>query len=117
MRIRIRCGGEILKKNNVLRNKNETKILLTCSCTCGEGVVIDYDFADKEVVISAINSNWYRDQYGVFDIFKKKLSRIWNIICGKDYQYSEIIISMDEWHEFLKDEIINISKNREENLE
>ena len=45
-----------------------------------------------------MNSNWYRDQDdSTFQILKKKIKKIWAIIRGKDYYYSDIVMSAKDF--------------------
>ena len=71
----------------IFPSKDGTDLIVTCNCGCDEGVHL-------------INGNFSRDQYGAFGILRKKLSQIWAIIRNRQFYYSEIIMTRDEFRDF-----------------
>jgi len=58
----------------------------------------DYDYYS----LSFINSNFARDQEGIFSWYrlKNKLRKIWRVIRNRDYYYSDIVMTKEEFEEF-----------------
>lgn len=79
-------------------------IFVNCGCGCGDGVLIRIDDSEKEhdqyALWEFINSDWYRAQYGAFGVLIEKLRRIWRIIRNKEYYYSDIIMSKEDFEKF-----------------
>ena len=91
----------------VMKNKNNTELYVDCNCKCGDGIHIRIDKEDPEYycILAYTNSSWYRTQdERVLRVIHKKLKKIWAIIKNKDYCYSDIIMTKDEFKE-LKDYI------------
>ena len=90
----------------VLKNKDNTELHVDCNCGCGDGIRIKIDMDTREpdccAFITYVNGNFYRDQNGMFSVLRKKLKKIWAIIRDKDYYYSDIIMSIDDFNEFKK---------------
>lgn len=61
---------------------------------------IDKDDEKWYTIMTYTNGNFYRDQTNVFHTFKNKLKKIWAIIRNKDYYYSDVIMSKEEYQEF-----------------
>ncbi len=86
---------------SVLMNKDKTEVIVTCRCGCDEAIHIIIDKDDYTYAfVSYMNGNFYKDQYGAFDILKKKFKKIWAIIKNKDYYYSDIIMNKEEFKVF-----------------
>lgn len=88
---------------SVLLNKEKNELMINCNCGCDEGIFIrideDPDYEDY-AYITYLNSHWYSEQYGAWDVFKKKLKKIWSIIRNKDHYYSDIIMSKEDFKTF-----------------
>ena len=86
----------------VFYNKDKTELVVTCKCSCGDAVhiVVDKEDNDYYCIISYMNGNFYKDQGGAFATFKEKCKKIWAIIMNKDYYYSEVIITKEEFETF-----------------
>lgn len=94
----------------ILRSSNGKDLIVTCSCGCGEGVhiCIERDFVDKDnpkrdtfAYVTCLNANWYRDQnMRIFEVVRFKLKKIWAIIRNKDFYYSEILMSRNDFETF-----------------
>ena len=82
---------------------NETEMIVTGNCGCNEGLRFKINKLDPEYycILTYTNGSFYRDQNDtVWKVISKKLKKIWAIIRNKDYYYSEIIISKDEFYDF-----------------
>lgn len=97
---------------SVLFNNDKTELIVNCDCGCDDTIHFKINVDDYEdyAIMTYLNGNYFRDQYSGFDVFKKKLKKIWNIIRNKDYHYSEICMSKEEFITF-KDYINSIQIN------
>ncbi len=89
----------------VLKNKDGTELLVDCHCGCDEGIRFrldkDADFDDYYCFMTYTNGNFYREQDdGAFNVFCKKLKKIWAIIRNRDFYYAEVTMTKDEFNEF-----------------
>ena len=87
----------------VLRNANGNELLIDCNCGCDEGLRfrIDTEDSDWYCFLTYTNGVFYREQGDTFwRILRKKLRKIWAIIRNKDYYYSEITMTKDEFEIF-----------------
>lgn len=86
--------------HNMLWSKND-EIILCCECGCDNGIhiKIDTDYAEDNLVgyMSYTNGNFYRDQFSVWKTFRNKLKKIWAIIRNKDYYYSDILLTKEDF--------------------
>ena len=88
---------------SVLLSQNNKELFVNCKCGCDNGIHIKIEpFEDDYAYITYTNGNFYRDQYGAFSILIRKLKKIWSIICNKDYVYSEIMLSQEDFETFKK---------------
>ena len=91
---------------SVLMNKDKTDLIIDCDCKCENAFHIRVDtedISDKKYYFwaSYMNSNFYRDQNEtVFRVFCKKVKKIWAIIRNKDYYYSDVMMTEDDWEVF-----------------
>ena len=82
---------------------NETEIIVSCNCGCDEGLRFKVNKLDPEYycILTYTNGAFYRDQNDtIWKVISKKLKKIWAIIRNKDYYYSEIIMSKEEFNDF-----------------
>lgn len=87
----------------VLKNKDGTELLVDCCCGCNEGIRfrVDKNDFDYYCFMSYTNGNFYREQGDTFwRVLSKKLEKIWAIIRNKDFYYSEVVMTKDEFDEF-----------------
>ena len=85
----------------VMTNKDNAELIVTCNCGCDDAMHIRIDVKDDDIcILSYMNSNFYRDQYGTIGIFFKKLKKILAIIRNRDYYYSDVIMKREEFEEF-----------------
>ena len=93
----------------IMKSKDGKNLIVDCNCGCDEGLRIRINEFDEDTyaILTYTSGNFYKDQkLSCWSIFKLKCKKIWRIIRGKDYCYSEILISKEEYNE-LKDFINN----------
>ena len=86
-----------------LKNKDGTELYIDCHCGCDEGIKlkIDHDYQDMFCFMTYTNGSFYSEQGNtVCGALRKKLEKIWAIIRNKDYYYSDIVMTKDEFDEF-----------------
>lgn len=87
----------------VLKSGDGKELIVSCRCGCDEGIHIKIDESYEDFAYQAFtNGNFYKEQYGAFGILKVKFKKIWAIIRNKDYYYSDIVMSREDFHEFKK---------------
>ena len=88
----------------VLKNKDGKEILIDCNCGCNAGIrfKIDKDNdLDYYFIMTYTNGNFYKEQgETILGVLYKKFKKIWAIIRNKDFYYSELIMTKDEFNEF-----------------
>lgn len=86
----------------IFKTTDETELIVSCNCGCENGIHLRIDKDDEKwyTIMTYTNGNFYRDQTNVFYTFKNKLKKIWAIIRNKDYYYSDVIMSKEEYQEF-----------------
>ncbi len=95
---------------SVLCGKNtndEKELIVSCSCGCDEGLRIRIE-KDKingrdtgyYALMTYQSGHWYKEQGGMFRQLYKKLNKIWHIIRNKDYYYSDICMTKEDFENF-----------------
>lgn len=84
---------------------DDKELIVTCGCGCEDVIHIRVDDRDKDYDCYAIqtymNGNWYRDQDDrIFRSVGRKLKKIWAIIRNKDFYYSEITMSSEDFQKY-----------------
>lgn len=90
---------------SVMISGDKKELIVTCKCGCQDAIHIKVDDGDKETDYYAIqaymNGNWYRDQDDrVLRSLGRKLKKIWAIIRNKDYYYSDVSMSCDDFKRY-----------------
>lgn len=86
-----------------LKNKDGTELYIDCTCGCNEGIrfKVCKDDIDYYCFMSYTNGNFYIEQGNtIWGALYKKLEKIWAIIRNKDYYYSDVVMTKDEFNEF-----------------
>ena len=82
-----------------LKSKDNNEMIITCCCNCDEGIRIKIDESyDDYCYLTYISGNFYKEQH----VLSKKLKKIWNIIRNKDFYYSEVVMSKEDFEEYKK---------------
>lgn len=87
----------------VLKNKNNTELLVDCSCGCDEGIRfrIDKEDFDYYCFMTYTNGRFYSEQNDkLWKVFCKKLKKIWAIIRNKDFYYAEVVMTKEQFDKF-----------------
>lgn len=84
----------------LLFNKENQELIVTCDCGCEESLHMKVDTDDSDVnfyaFISYMNGKFYNHN-SIWSIFKDKCRKIWSIIRNKDYYYSDIILTKEDF--------------------
>lgn len=86
-----------------LKSKDGTEILVDCCCGCCDGIrfKIFNDEDERYCFVTYTNGSFYREQDdSIRRVICKKIKKIWAIIRNKDYYYSDIVLTQDEFEEF-----------------
>lgn len=92
----------------IFKSADENNIYADCHCGCDSGLRIRVDREDigeLYVVVSYTSADFYKDQATWFSRLKLKLQKIWAILRDKDFHYSEVCMTKEEYQDFKK--IIN----------
>ena len=86
----------------VLKSKDDKGLLLDCYCSCDMGIRLRIEKDDTcYCMITYTNGNFYTEQgETVCKVIRKKFRKIWAIIRNKDFYYSDIVMTRDEFAEF-----------------
>ena len=87
----------------IMKNHDGTELMVDCHCGCDDGVRIrlDKDDFDYYWLMNYTNGHFYSEQNETFwRIFCKKMKKIWAIVRNKDYHYSDICMTKDEFEQF-----------------
>ena len=90
---------------SVMISEDKKELIVTCKCGCQDTIHIKVDDEDKDADYYAIqtymNGNWYRDQDDtIFRCIGRKLKKIWAIIRNKDYYYSDVLMSREDFKKY-----------------
>ena len=87
-------------------DKNIKDMLVTCNCGCQEGMEFRFvkekydDINNTDYFIELCTSEWGSEQDHGIRRLKFVIQKIWKIIRGKDFYYSEIMLTPEQWKEF-----------------
>ena len=87
----------------VMRSKDGNNFMIDCHCGCNDGVRvrINKDEFDHYCLWTYTNGNFYSEQNdSIMRVIRKKLMKILAIIRNKDFYYSDVIMTKDEFDEF-----------------
>ena len=95
----------------IMMSKDKKELIVSCKCGCQDTIHIKVDDMDKDAdyyaFMTYLNGSWYRCQDDtVLKTIGRKLKKIWAIICNKDYYYSDIVMSCDDFKQ-LKEYLLN----------
>lgn len=87
----------------VFMNKETNDAYVDCYCGCDTGFRIRIDKDDSDglyCVISYTSGSFYSQQSSWLDRLLLKINKIWAIIRNKDFYYSEVTMTQDDFHKF-----------------
>lgn len=88
-------------KMATFKSKDDKGMVVECKCGCDEGIRIKIEKEeDYYAVLTYVSGHFYTEQDGFLKRFALKLKKIIAIIRNKDFYYSEVIISKDDFKEF-----------------
>ena len=90
---------------SVMISDDKKELIVTCGCGCEEAIHLRIEPFDNDnenyIFLTYLNSNFYRDQcQSIVNVIRMKLRKIWSIIHNKDYTYSDILLSKEEFNKF-----------------
>ena len=88
----------------VMKSRDGRHLSVDCECGCNDGFRIQVNHEDKDglyFLASYTSGNFYKDQNATpWRTFTLKLKKIWRIIRNKDFYYSEICMTKEDFKEF-----------------
>lgn len=87
----------------VMRSKSGNDLVVDCNCGCNDSIKITVDRCDDDMYffLSYMSGNFYNEQNNtLWQVVRRKLKKIWSVIRSKDYCYSDIVMTKDEFKEF-----------------
>ena len=89
----------------VMISENKKELIVTCKCGCQDTIHIKVDDEDKDADYYAIQTymsgNWYCNQNDtIIRCIGRKLKKIWAIIRNKDYSYSDVLMSHEDFRKY-----------------
>ncbi len=88
---------------SVLMSKDKKEIIVTCKCGCMSACHILVDDEDKDFGLYSFLCFMKSDfdtEIGPWEALKRKIRKIWCVIRNKDYCYSDIVMSIQDFEEF-----------------
>ena len=90
---------------SVLMTKDKKELVVTCSCRCGQSfnILIDDEWKEDNYysVLCFMKSNSDSEYYkNPWRAFKIKMKKIWFILRGKDYCYSDTVMTKEDFEVF-----------------
>ena len=90
---------------SVLKTKDNKEMIISCKRGCENAIhfKIDREDCDMYCITTFTNSNCYRDQNDtILRVLERKIKKIISIIRNKDYVYSDLILTKEDFEEFKK---------------
>jgi len=91
---------------SVLISEDKKELIVTCDCGCGQAfnIIIDRDpDIDQYAYLCFMKNNFVTEyEKHPWRAFKSKLKKIWFVLRGKDYCYSDTVMSKKDFEEFKK---------------
>jgi len=77
------------------------KILIECDCGCSI-LNIAKDDDDDFAYLNTYRADFFTEQDGFWDLFKKRIKSVWYAILGKDFYLYEIVLDKDKIEQLKK---------------
>ena len=87
----------------ILKSEDNKNLMIDCECGCDEGMRLRIDPEDmyNYCIVTYTNGEFYRAQGdGFWNVLYKKLKKIIAIIKNRDYYYSEICMTKEDFERF-----------------
>lgn len=89
---------------SLLMTKDKKEIIVTCTCGCHNSfhIIIDTEDGEDYAFMCFMKGNWYTEyeRSSPWSALKLKLKKVWYVLRGKDYYYSDTIMSREDFEEF-----------------
>lgn len=86
----------------IFKTGDNNQMIITCACGCDEGLRVSIEGSEDDdgfyCYQTYLSANWYKEQGTAWD----KIKKIWRILIGKDYYYSEICLTKKDWEAYKK---------------
>lgn len=78
-------------------------INILCTCGCGNGFQITFLLNEDEdfAYIDTLASGFYSGQRGIWKTIYNRIKAAWFMLRGKEYHLHEIVLSKEQWKEFV----------------
>lgn len=88
----------------VYKTKDNNSLIVNCSCRCGDGIEFTISNFDNiaEVWLTQTTYSWNSESMSFWDRLKTKIKRLWLVLCNKEYYYTEISLSKDDFGAFVE---------------
>lgn len=84
---------------------------VNCDCGCGNGFLVRFLFDDDcYISISTVTGGFYSHQESFWHRTKCRIKAAWFMLRGKEYYLHDIILTKDNWNEFVE----NVNKVNKE---
>lgn len=81
-------------------------INIFCNCGCGNGFTfmfrIEPDDEIDWVYISSLTFVFYSMQHNFLKTLKRRIQAAWFMLRGKEYQLHEVVLTKEQWKDFVK---------------
>ncbi len=87
----------------VLMTKDKKELIITCKCGCENAyhLVIDPEDEDMYCFLCFLKADFCTEgDKTPWRAFKTRMKKIWTILRGKDYCYSDTVMSKADYEEF-----------------
>ena len=88
----------------VFMTEDKQELIVTCNCGCMDSFCIKvYEEEDCDLYgYAGFMKNDFNTEYdkNPWRAFKIKMKKIWCILCGKDYYYSDVIMTKEDFERF-----------------
>lgn len=90
---------------SVFMTEDKKELIVTCKCHCEQGfhIIVDKEDDDYYGFLCFMKGNFYTESnIHPWRAFCIKMKKIWSILMGWDYCYSDTVMSKEDFEEFKK---------------
>ena len=82
---------------SIMISNDKKELVVNCKCGCTNTIHIKVNDSDKDyyAFMTYLNGDWCRKQ-----TIKTKLKKIWAVVKNKDFYYSDVLMSCDDFKKF-----------------
>lgn len=85
---------------SILKSTDGNEMIISCNCGCDDSIHIKFDRDDESDIYfcsTFLSGNFYKEQKSSFFI---KLKKIIAVLRNKDYYYSDICMTKEQFNQF-----------------